>query len=763
MTATPVILLLAANALLFVALIVFFEDRTARRETLLLGLLFFCSGMPALIYQIVWQRVLFAAYGVNAQSVAVVVSAFMLGLGAGGLLGGWLSARWPRLGILFFGAGELGTAIFGIVSLRLFHSVAALTSGAGLATTLACSLLLLILPTVMMGATLPLLVGHLARYSGSVGRSVATLYFVNTFGSAAACALCAGFLLRDFGQSGSVAIAAAMNLLVGGIAFSYGRSAQKKSVQAATRSDSAAARTPLPLSAAMFIAGCSGFIALGFEIAWFRVFSLASSDRAPAFALLLSAYLGGVAAGSLVFEKIAESWNEAAVRNLIGALLLAAGALSVVIPPGVGWLMSAGIAFLWAAPAFFLVAGLTGAVLPLTCRLAVSADDDAGRRVSLVYVSNIFGSALGSLGIGFVLLNHFGLRDVAIQLAAAAVLLGALVLFAPVEGFPKPPFSYVVVTASALLTVFGGARNYDLLFERLIFATRPEASRPFAQVIENRNGIIAVTQDTAVFGGGVYDGNFNADPTNDVNLIVRPYALAAFAAPRRVFMVGLASGSWAQVIANHPAVERLDIVEINPGHLRLIPTHKEVRSLLENPKVHVTIDDARRWLVAHPAEKYDAIVANGSFFWRDHSTHLLSVEFLRLVREHLNPGGIYYYNTTESDDAIATGLSVFPYGLRVVNFLAVSDSPIVVQKDRWLALLQQYRIDGALVFDPQNPRTARTLEAYAALADTVNYAPRFLGMEYAASMNARLGKRLIFTEDNMGWEWRCADVQIPWH
>src|SRR6266404_1921210 len=92
------------------------RNSSRKGDILLLSALFFCSGMPALIYQLVWLRALFSIYGVNAESVAVVVSAFMLGLGLGSLAGGWISARFPRRGILIFGLAELGIAIFGLFS-----------------------------------------------------------------------------------------------------------------------------------------------------------------------------------------------------------------------------------------------------------------------------------------------------------------------------------------------------------------------------------------------------------------------------------------------------------------------------------------------------------------------------------------------------------------------------------------------------------------------------------------------------------------------
>jgi hypothetical protein len=119
----------------------------------------------------------------------------------------------------------------------------------------------------------------------------------------------------------------------------------------------------------------------------------------------------------------------------------------------------------------------------------------------------------------------------------------------------------------------------------LVFASDPAAKTPFAHVLENRNGVIAVTPHGAIFGGGVYDGFFNVDPVTDVNMVIRAYALTAFhLAPKRMLMIGLSSGSWGQIYANHPQVESLDIFEINPGYLRLIAQYPAVRSLLQKPQ-----------------------------------------------------------------------------------------------------------------------------------------------------------------------------------
>src|SRR3989442_9739081 len=137
-------------------------DRLAQ-WTRVLCVLFFFSGFPALIYQLTWQRALFRIFGVNIESVTIVVAAFMLGLGIGSLAGGWLSKRRgiPLLPLL---AGiELTTGAFGPVSLAIFDRVGELTIGLPLPLTAAVTLALVIVPTLLMGATLPILVGHLVR------------------------------------------------------------------------------------------------------------------------------------------------------------------------------------------------------------------------------------------------------------------------------------------------------------------------------------------------------------------------------------------------------------------------------------------------------------------------------------------------------------------------------------------------------------------------------------------------------------------------
>jgi predicted membrane-bound spermidine synthase len=168
------------------------EEGTAARGLILTRLLplFAVSGVAALIYQICWQRLLFVAFGVDVDSVTIIVSAFMLGLGAGALVGGHLADRFPNHTLKAFALIELGIGLFGVVSPGLIRGVGALTIHGSLPTIALTNFLLLLFPTMMMGATLPILVSHVMRTYGSVGVSIGLLYFVNTLGAAAGASSC---------------------------------------------------------------------------------------------------------------------------------------------------------------------------------------------------------------------------------------------------------------------------------------------------------------------------------------------------------------------------------------------------------------------------------------------------------------------------------------------------------------------------------------------------------------------------------------------
>lgn len=184
-----------------------------------LYLVFLVSGFAALLYQVVWQRALYAIYGINIESVTMVVTAFMLGLGLGSLAGGVVSKDKSRPVLLLFAGVEGGIGLFGFFSLAVFHAVGNATLLMSPLMTGIVTFLLVLAPTMLMGCTLPLLVGYLVRTSGNVGKTVGTLYFVNTMGSAFASAAAVLHLLGHFGQSGTVRIASAMNIFVCIIAF----------------------------------------------------------------------------------------------------------------------------------------------------------------------------------------------------------------------------------------------------------------------------------------------------------------------------------------------------------------------------------------------------------------------------------------------------------------------------------------------------------------------------------------------------------------
>ena len=717
-------------------------------RTKILCVLFFFSGFPALIYQLTWQRALFRIFGVNSESVTIVVSAFMLGLGLGSLAGGWISKRRNISLLPLLAAIELATATFGIFSLGAFEQVGALVVDWPLPAVAAVNLLLVLVPTLLMGATLPILVAHLVRSSGEVGRAVGLLYYVNTMGAGAACLLSCVSLFPFLGMHRAVQVAVALNVAVALCAIAIQTFQGEPVPRRASTAVEPVSGPVTGFSPTLLLSALGGFISLSYEIYLFRIVNYASGSSATTFALTLACFLFGIAGGARsagehcegasrtdVMRKAA---NELIVANLIGLMFLPALAHSAWLGRG-----AVGVALLLV----YLIARRWGALLPYLAQFGIPADERAGMRTSLLYFANILGSAAGAILTGFVLTDYL----MSVQLAVALVLAGTgcvLILLAQLDivSGERRIKSIQALAVLALACVAVPAMSHRV-FEGLLDSGK--FNHDFTDVVENHSGIIVVDKDGTVYGNGMYDGRFNTRLAEDRNGIIRPYALNLFrAAPRDVLMIGLASGSWAQVIANNPAVRSLTIVEINPGYLSLIERQAEVASMPRNVKVKIITDDGRRWLSHHPDQRFDAIVSNSTYHFRANATNLLSTEFLELARRHLNPGGIVFYNTTNSDRVQRTACLSFPYGARFTNHMVVSETPIDWDFARWRQTLESYAIDGKKQFMRDSAEDRALLDAVTSpdqAREMIEECPQVL---------ARTEGKAAVTDDNMGTEWR---------
>lgn len=185
----------------------------------LLAALFLASGVSALIYQVAWQRILFVAFGVDLESVTIVVAAFMLGLGLGALLGGMAADTWPEQSLNLFALAEMGIGLFGLFSPNLLLWAGMHFSGLSLPGMAAVNFLLVLFPTLLMGATLPILITYVAKLWQHVGRATAYLYAINTLGASLG-SLGVGFWLFNFMTVNEVVyLAASINLTVAGLGF----------------------------------------------------------------------------------------------------------------------------------------------------------------------------------------------------------------------------------------------------------------------------------------------------------------------------------------------------------------------------------------------------------------------------------------------------------------------------------------------------------------------------------------------------------------
>ncbi|WP_457443005.1 fused MFS/spermidine synthase [Roseateles sp. P5_E4] len=424
---------------------------------------------------------------------------------------------------------------------------------------------------------------------------------------------------------------------------------------------------------ALLLSFSVGLLSLSQEILWVRLLSFGQSGRPQAFALVLVAFLAGISAGSVIGRRICERSTQllaSAARVLSWAAALDVVALQLAAPMLGYTPLRLGALMLLIA----LTAGAKGVLFPIVHHLGSDRSREAlGRSVSHVYLANVLGAALGPLLTGFWLLDLL-----TVESAWAVVVTGTAAL-ALVCLIAAPQRQRSWFTLPALLLGAGITLVVQPLPVIQKVATDDETAS-IRQLIQNKHGILhTIAQDAGdiTYGGNAYDGRVNVDMTLNSNMLDRAYLMAVLhPQPKRVLVIGLSTGAWTQAILGVPGVEQVDVVEINPGYRDLIASHPTVAPLLKDPRVHLHIDDGRRWLRANREARYDLIFQNTTFHWRAYTSLLMSREYLQEMSRHLTPGGIVAMNTTDSLDAYATALDVFRHVARYSNFAYMSDQPL---------------------------------------------------------------------------------------
>lgn len=440
----------------------------------------------------------------------------------------------------------------------------------------------------------------------------------------------------------------------------------------------------------------TGFLSLSIEILWIRLFGYANHSMPQAFAFVLAFYLVGIAVGADIGKRFCREHN-----NLwfVSGIALTLASICDLCSPWIYVAVAANTHQLLASAALILLsAALKAIVFPIAHHLGTThTTANLGHKVSTVYVSNIFGSTLGPLVTGFILLGYFTTQQCFIICAALTFCVAVICLSA------KTRKSYLAFLSVCAILALGYVSMLDsnLLIEKLSGHTLA-----VRRIVENQYGIVTTyfvpgNGGDFITGGNVYDGRTNLDPLINSNGINRVLILAALNDhPKNVLMIGLSIGTWLKLISTFPEVANIDVIEINPGYLQAIADYPDHEIGLSDQRVNLYFDDGRRWLKAHPDNKYDLIIMNTTFYWRAYSSNLLSREFLTALKTHMNEHAILSYNTTDSPDAFKTADAVFDHAYLYENFVIAADFDWRQKlfANNAVEKLAQLKMDGKLVF-----------------------------------------------------------------
>ena len=675
----------------------------APRYLPLLILLFAGSGCSALIYEIVWFQLLQLAIGSTAVSLGVLLATYMGGLCLGSLALPRLRLRQHPLRV--YAALEAGIAVLGLVvmgAIPLIDRVYVAGAEHGLPGMLLrgfFSTVILLPPTILMGASLPAIV----RWVKSTPRGVSwwgLLYGGNTVGAVFGCLLAGFYLLRVYDMIFTTCVAAAINLAVA--AGSYllaGRTPSEATVAEGVEAPVAApaveapAAEPAAASAGLWTVyvtiGLSGACALGAEVIWTRLMGMMLGATVYVFSIILAVFLIGLAVGSS-----AGSWM---LRSVAGprTARLALGWCQVLLAAGIAWtaymianslpywpinpLLTTSPWFtfqldmvrcLWAIlpPAL-----LWGASFPLALAAAARPGEDPGRVVGGIYAANTLGAIVGALGISLIMVPWAGTQQSQRLLLMASALSALFVLAPYVRAYrSKTVAAWLAVSmvAALWLTV-----HLDPIPGKLIaYGRRLPISASSSEVLYTAEGINSSVAITKWADGAVeVDVNGHVEATTEsydmkLQRMVGHLPALIHRDPKSVLGIGFGAGVSAGTFTRYPGIRKITVCEIEP----IIPPtstkyfSRQDYDVLHNARTRIVYDDARHYLMT-TTDKYDIIASDPLDVFVKGTAALYSKEYFEAVKRHLNPGGMFtlYVPLYESDERtvrseLATFFEAFP-------------------------------------------------------------------------------------------------------
>jgi predicted membrane-bound spermidine synthase len=674
----------------------------------ILTLLFIMSGAAGLFYESVWSRYLGLFVGHNAYAQVIVLVIFLGGMAIGAML----VARWTdRLREPLFGYAMVEAAV-GLVGL-VFHdlylavtgwayaSVFPATAGSAMLTVTKWGLAaLLILPqSILLGATFPLMsAGALRRLSRNPGRTLSLLYFANSFGAAIGVLVAGFYLLGAAGLPGTVLAASIINFVVamGAIAATKVWPVETEGVDRADRADRADAGSHPSASSAsngvsqgtirrllLWTALGTAVASFVYEIAWLRMLALALSSATHAFELMLSAFILGLALGALWIRGRAD--RLAHPLRTLALVQLAMGTLALATVPvyfqAFHWTGAAiqtfartesgyvgfnivryGLCLLVMLPATFCA----GVTLPLITRtLLVGGSGE--RAIGQVYAWNTFGSIIGVILAGLVLMPLLGLKLLLVAGALLDMAVGVTILF--VIGGRAPAGRRLALASAAAWVLVAGVAAASPAFDRRLllsgvyrFGTIPaKGSREVLYYKDGRTATVSAerilqTGEVFIATNGKSDGGLPAYWFKPCTATEAKHPLRLDAATQAVLalitlahqpnartgaVIGQGTGMSSHLLLGSPRLEGLYTVEIEPEMIRASRAfYPANRRDFDDPRSHYIVDDAKSYFAA-AGRKYDFIFSEPSNPWVSGVAGLFTEEFYARAKQYLNRGGIF--------------------------------------------------------------------------------------------------------------------------